>query len=57
MKLGVPICHLIAVPFPSVWHTVRDDASALDIESVNDLALIFRVLVVEYLGLVEYMET
>lgn len=23
MKAGVPIVHLIAVPFPSVWHTIR----------------------------------
>ncbi len=56
MKLGVPICHLIAVPFPSVWHTEQDNADALDIESIRDLALTFRILVAEYLGLIDYME-
>ncbi len=56
MNLGVPICHLIAVPFPSVWHTEADNANALDIDSIRDLALTFRILVAEYLGLIEYIE-
>jgi hypothetical protein len=55
MRLGVPICHLIAVPFPSVWHTMGDNEDALHMDTVNDLALIFRVLVTEYLGLSELM--
>jgi hypothetical protein len=55
MRLGVPICHLIAVPFPAVWHTVADNKDALHMDTVNDLALIFRVMVAEYLGLVELM--
>ncbi|KAJ8327339.1 hypothetical protein QVD99_008115 [Batrachochytrium dendrobatidis] len=50
-RLGVPIVHCIPVPFPKVWHTKHDDANAISAESVHDLALIFRTLVVEYFGL------
>ena len=50
-NLGVPVCHLIPVPFPSVWHTVDDNGSCIHEETVTDLAIIFRVFVVEYLGL------
>ncbi|TPX34666.1 hypothetical protein SmJEL517_g02704 [Synchytrium microbalum] len=48
---GVPVVHVIPVPFPNVWHTLRDDATALDMYVVRDLALIFRIFVYEYLGL------
>ncbi|KAL2915513.1 hypothetical protein HK105_204915 [Polyrhizophydium stewartii] len=50
-RRGVPVVHCIPVPFPSVWHTKDDNASAISNDSVHDLALIFRTLVVEYLGL------
>lgn len=50
-NLGVPVCHLIPVPFPQVWHTKEDDEEHISHETVVDLALIFRVLAVEYLGL------
>eukprot|EP00802_Teleaulax_amphioxeia_P012865 Tamp_12910.p1 GENE.Tamp_12910~~Tamp_12910.p1 ORF type:complete len:519 (-),score=56.95 Tamp_12910:212-1768(-) len=33
LQRGVPILHLIASPFPSVWHTVNDNLSALDYET------------------------
>ncbi|KAJ3125692.1 hypothetical protein HK098_008284 [Nowakowskiella sp. JEL0407] len=48
---GVPILHSIAYPFPSVWHTEKDNKDALDEDVIRDLALIFRLFVVEYLGL------
>ncbi len=51
MKRGVPICHLIAVPFPSVWHTAQDNADALDIGIIRDFALLMRIVVAEFLGL------
>ncbi|POY76648.1 hypothetical protein BMF94_0240 [Rhodotorula taiwanensis] len=51
MKAGVPIVHLIAVPFPSVWHTIRDAATALDLPTIKAWALILRLTVAEYLGL------
>lgn len=48
---GVPVVHLIATPFPPVWHTIRDDASALDLPTIKAWALIVRLTVAEYLGL------
>ena len=33
----MPILHLIASPFPSVWHTERDNLSALDPHTVRPL--------------------
>ncbi|KAI8896264.1 hypothetical protein BC833DRAFT_598109 [Globomyces pollinis-pini] len=55
MLLGVPICHCIALPFPSVWHTEGDNASVLYEPMMRDLSLIYRVLVVEYLGLNDFL--
>ena len=51
MERGVPILHLIASPFPSVWHTERDNLSALDADTVEDLALILRASLAELYGL------
>ncbi|KAJ3332959.1 hypothetical protein HDU76_012456 [Blyttiomyces sp. JEL0837] len=52
LERGVPIVHVIAAPFPPVWHRKSDDATAISPSVVQDLARIFRVLVAEYLGLV-----
>ena len=54
-QLGVPIVHCIAAPFPEVWHTENDNADALDQGIIYDLALIFRVLIAEYLGLIDFL--
>ncbi|KAJ3558165.1 hypothetical protein NM688_g1081 [Phlebia brevispora] len=51
LKLGVDILHVIANPFPRVWHTLKDDASALDIPTMRRWNLILRVFMCEYLGL------
>ncbi|GAA5846499.1 hypothetical protein JCM3766R1_002510 [Sporobolomyces carnicolor] len=51
LKRGVPVVHLISVPFPRVWHTIQDDASALDLDTIKSWALIVRLTVAEYLGL------
>lgn len=50
-RRGVPIIHVIASPFPSVWHTLRDNANAIDGPTVEKLNMIFRNFVAEYLGL------
>merc|ERR1719244_759724 len=50
-RRGVPILHLISAPFPRVWHTVRDDRSALDSKKIENFNKILRVFVAEYLGL------
>ncbi|KAJ3268071.1 hypothetical protein HDV01_003494 [Terramyces sp. JEL0728] len=54
--LGVPIVHCIAAPFPNEWHTEKDNADALDQGMIYDLALIYRVLVAEYLGLIDFLD-
>lgn len=48
---GVPILHVIPTPFPSVWHTLKDDASALDWPTDYAWAMILRLWTAEYLGL------
>ena len=48
---GVPIVHLIALPFPSVWHTLRDDETALDTPTISNLKKIFMVFLHEYFHL------
>jgi hypothetical protein len=47
----VPVCHVIPVPFPSVWHSVDDDGNHIDLATVIDLATIFRVFIIEFYGL------
>ena len=38
-------------PFPAVWHTEADNLSALDVDTVEDLALILRASVAELYNL------
>lgn len=49
MDLGVPVLHLIPLPFPVVWHKLSDDASIIDSAVLADYALILRIFIVEYL--------
>ncbi|KAI0362488.1 hypothetical protein OH77DRAFT_58592 [Trametes cingulata] len=51
LRLGVSVLHVIASPFPRVWHTIKDDASALDIPTMRRWNLILRVFISEYLNL------
>ncbi|KAF9819752.1 hypothetical protein IEO21_01843 [Rhodonia placenta] len=51
LRLGVSVLHVIANPFPSVWHTLKDDVTALDVPTMRRWNLILRVFVSEYLGL------
>ncbi|KAI9452159.1 glutaminyl-peptide cyclotransferase-like protein [Russula earlei] len=48
---GVSVLHVIAEPFPRVWHTIGDNATALDLPTLRAWNLIFRVFFAEYLGL------
>ena len=48
---GVPVLHLIPVPFPDVWHTPKDDLTALDAATVADWGRILTVFVYEYLDM------
>ncbi|KAG2135219.1 uncharacterized protein EDB93DRAFT_1242599 [Suillus bovinus] len=51
LQKGVNILHIIAYPFPHVWHTLRDDASALDVTTMRRWNMILRVFMSEYLNL------
>ncbi|KAI0822736.1 hypothetical protein BC628DRAFT_636924 [Trametes gibbosa] len=51
LRLGVSVLHVIANPFPRVWHKLQDDASALDIPTMRRWNLILRVFMAEYLSL------
>lgn len=51
LQKGVNILHIIPYPFPAVWHTLQDDASALDVSTMRRWNLILRVFMCEYLGL------
>lgn len=48
---GVSVLHVIAEPFPHVWHTLGDDATVLDLPTLRAWNLIFRLFFAEYLGL------
>ncbi|KAF8470449.1 glutaminyl-peptide cyclotransferase-like protein [Russula ochroleuca] len=48
---GVSVLHVITEPFPHVWHTLGDDATALDLPTLSAWNVILRVFFAEYLGL------
>ncbi|KAG9100744.1 hypothetical protein FRC06_003782 [Ceratobasidium sp. 370] len=51
LERGVNILHIITSPFPRVWHTLADDASALHLPTLKHWNMVMRVFVSEYLGL------
>ncbi|TFK30202.1 glutaminyl-peptide cyclotransferase-like protein [Coprinopsis marcescibilis] len=51
LNRGVSILHIIANPFPRVWHSSKDDATALDIPTMRRWNLILRVFLAEYFEL------
>jgi len=51
MQRGVPVLHVIPYPFPSVWHTDADNATAIHGPTVTSLNRILRVFVADYLHL------
>lgn len=51
LKRGVPILHLITVPFPSVWHRASDNANALHYPTIDHMTAVIRVFVAKYLGI------
>ncbi|KAJ6531301.1 hypothetical protein B0H19DRAFT_1040750 [Mycena capillaripes] len=51
LQKGVDVLHLITSPFPHVWHTARDDASALHMPTVRRWNILLRVFISEYLHL------
>ena len=51
LERGVPILHLIVLPFPRVWHTAADNRSAIHMRDTEKINKILRVFVAEYLQL------
>ncbi|KAF8643782.1 hypothetical protein AX16_008801 [Volvariella volvacea WC 439] len=51
LRRGVSVLHLIADPFPRVWHQLSDNASALDIPTMRRWNIVLRVFISEYLHL------
>jgi glutaminyl-peptide cyclotransferase len=51
LQRGVDIVHLIASPFPRVWHTPQDNKDALDFPTIDNLNKVFRLFVARYLHL------
>ncbi|XP_075534232.1 glutaminyl-peptide cyclotransferase-like isoform X7 [Dermacentor variabilis] len=51
VDIDVPIVHVIPNPFPSVWHTLDDNAENLDHSTINNLNKIFKAFLAEYLRL------
>ena len=56
-KRGVPILHLIATPFPKVWHKINDNKANLDFGKIEHFNKILRTFVAEYLGLLKHNTT
>jgi len=50
-RRGVPILHLIAYPFPKAWHKMGDDKRSLDFTLIENLNMILRVFVAEYIDI------
>lgn len=46
-RRGVPVLHLIPLPFPREWHTENDNENALHWESIQDLIVMIRRFVTE----------
>lgn len=51
LEKGVPVVHIIPVPFPKVWHTTDDDRSGIDPDVVQNFKKIFMVFLHEYFHL------
>ncbi|KAJ2160913.1 hypothetical protein GGF46_001898 [Coemansia sp. RSA 552] len=51
VERDIPVLHLISVPFPKAWHSLGDNAEALDASVIADMSLIMRSFVASYLRL------
>lgn len=57
MARGVDILHIIPSPFPDVWHTSKDDGEHLDLDVVEDWAMITTAFAAEWMELDGYMQS
>ncbi|CAG9773718.1 unnamed protein product [Ceutorhynchus assimilis] len=49
LRKNVPVLHLIPLPFPKQWHTPKDNKDIIDVNAVENLNMILRIFVTEYL--------
>ena len=57
MARGVDVLHIIPTPFPRVWHEMDDDGEHLDLDSVEDWALLTTAFVAEWMELDGFFDT
>ena len=55
MERGVEVLHLIPASFPSIWHTIDDDGAHLDLDTVEDWAILVAAFVAEWMDLEGFM--
>jgi glutaminyl-peptide cyclotransferase len=53
---GVEVLHIIPSPFPNVWHQIEDDGEHLDIDIVEDWAVLTTAFAAEWMDLEDFME-
>ncbi|KAI5300994.1 hypothetical protein KEM56_002052 [Ascosphaera pollenicola] len=51
LQRGVDVLHVIPHPFPSVWHTMDDDAEHLDLATVEDWSVLVSAFLAEWMDL------
>jgi len=56
LQKNVPILHLIAYPFPSVWHSASDTYKNVDWKSVEDITKVLTVYMARLLD-VKYVDS
>jgi len=55
MKRGVEVLHVIPNRFPAVWHTIDDDGEHLDLNTVEDWAMLLTAFAAEWFELNDFM--
>lgn len=53
---GVEVLHLIPSPFPKVWHRITDDGEHLDVDVVEDWAVLTTAFAAEWMDLEGYLD-
>ena len=56
MARGVDILHMIPHPFPVVWHKPTDDGEHLDMDTIEDWAVLVTAFAAEWMDLEGYMK-
>ncbi len=57
MARGVEVLHIIPTPFPRVWHELDDDGEHLDMDTVEDWAMLMTAFTAEWMDLEGFFDT